>query len=183
MLIKKTNKNKDRKEKSDQLLQVSLKLEGRLANWAWNSTKTWWDEAVNGAMLVSWTRRKKTQKMNFIIRLNALSTQFSCQVIFQKQNLKSWQCQSVTIAVTDVTHRSTVRSDRQRGRIRAVVQLQVVVLAISRVSDAELIKGDRHQTTSGCPDEPLTVGVVTVGVWIVGTCKGAVVSNKGAATT
>lgn len=90
---------------------------------------------------------------------------------------------SVAPVAINVTYRSTIRADRQCGRIRAVVQLQVVVLAISRVIYAELLEGDRHQTTSGCPDEPLTVGAVTVGVWIVGTCKRAVVTKKSAATT
>lgn len=90
---------------------------------------------------------------------------------------------STTTFFINLTYRSTVGSDRRCGRIRAVIQLQVVILAISSVIYAELLEGDRHQTTSGCPDEPLTVGVVTVGVWVVGTCKRAVVSKKSAAAT
>lgn len=90
---------------------------------------------------------------------------------------------SVTPFIINATYRSTVRSDRQRRRIRAVVQLQVVVLAISRVIYAELLEGDRHQTTSGCPHKPLTVGVVIVVVWVVGTRKRAVVTKKSAAAT
>lgn len=128
-------------------------------------------------------KRQKTEKMNIIIRLNALSMQFSTFLTLPKTEPKWLTRLECTVVVTNVTYRSTVRSDRQCGRIRAVVQLQVVVLAISRVTDTELLEGDRHQTTSGCPDEPLTVGVVTVGAWIVGTCKGAMVSNKGATTT
>lgn len=81
------------------------------------------------------------------------------------------------------TYRPAVRPSRLGGCIRAIVQLQVVVLATSRVVDVNLGKGDGQQPPSGCCDAPLAVGAVGVGPWVVGARKGAVVPVESATTT
>lgn len=78
------------------------------------------------------------------------------------------------------THRPAVRPHRLGRCVWAVVQLQVVVLATSRVIDVNLGKGDGQQPPSGCSDAPLAVGAVGVGPWIVGACKGTVVPVENA---
>lgn len=81
------------------------------------------------------------------------------------------------------TYRPTVWSNGLGRCIGAIVQLQVVVLATSRVIDENLGKGDGHEQTSGCCDAPFTVATIGIGPWEVGACKGAMVSVESAATT
>lgn len=81
------------------------------------------------------------------------------------------------------TYRPTVGPHRLARGIGAVVQLQVVVLATSRVVDVNLGEGDGQQPPSGCSDGPLTVGAVGVGARVVGASKGAVVPVQNAPTT
>lgn len=81
------------------------------------------------------------------------------------------------------TYRPAVGPNGLGGSIWAIVQLQVVVLATSRVIDVNLGKGDGWQSPSGGCDAPLAVGAVGVRPWIVGACEGTVVPVESAATT
>lgn len=48
-----------------QLLHVSLNPEGNTTDWAWNTMKTWWELAWNGAMFVSYTRSRGEKNRTF----------------------------------------------------------------------------------------------------------------------
>lgn len=81
-----------------------------------------------------------------------------------------------------MTYRPTVGSNQLGRCIGAIVQLQVVVLATSRVIDVNLGEGEGHEPTSGCCDAPFTVAAVGIGPREVGAGEGAVVSKERAAT-
>lgn len=82
-----------------------------------------------------------------------------------------------------MTYRPTVGSNGLGRCVGAIVQLQVVVVATSRVIDVNLGKGDGHQPTSGGREAPFTVATVGIGPGEVGAGEGAVVSEERAATT
>lgn len=75
-----------------------------------------------------------------------------------------------------VTYRSTVRANRRSASIFPVKQLQVVVLAVSWVINADLGKGDSHHTPIRSLNTPLTVGTVGIGARVVRTGHRAMVS-------
>lgn len=83
----------------------------------------------------------------------------------------------------EVTHQSTVRPHRCSGCVRAIIQLQEVVVTISRIIDVDLVEGHSNRAASRCHDAPLTLCVVGVCVWVVGTCKCPVVPIQSSTTT
>lgn len=82
-----------------------------------------------------------------------------------------------------VPYRSTVRPNRWKAGIWTIIKFQVVVFAVSRVINADLAEGNCHNSSTGCPNTPLTVGVIWIGTRVIWTSKGAVVSIQNTATT
>ena len=81
------------------------------------------------------------------------------------------------------THPSAVGAHGGSRAVRAVVELQEVVLAVSGVVDAELGEGDGDHSAPGSPDVPLAVRPVGIGSRVVGAGHRAVVSVQSAAAT
>lgn len=81
------------------------------------------------------------------------------------------------------TYRSTVRSDGGAAGICPVVQLEVVVLTVARVVDAELDKGNGHHAAYWSLDGPFTLAAVGVGPGEIRTGEGAVVSVQHASAS
>lgn len=82
-----------------------------------------------------------------------------------------------------VPYRSTVWPNRWWAGIWTIIKFQIVVLAVSRVINANLVECNHHNSSTGCPNTPLTVSAIWIGSRVIWTGKGAVVSIQPTTTT
>lgn len=81
------------------------------------------------------------------------------------------------------SYRSTVWPNRWWAGIWTIIEFQIVVLAISRVINVNLVECNFYNSSTGSPNTPFTVSAIWIGTRVIWTGKGPMVSIQPASTT